>query len=80
MDDQQLATSPAWATSGFAELESFLLSFLIGEPGKASESVRLKLQTPLSVADALLGVSQQQLKGDLASAEKVVWRRLGVLF
>jgi len=70
MDDQQLATSPAWATSGFSELESFLLSFLVGDPGKASESVRLKLETPLSVADALLGVSRQQLKGDLASAEK----------
>jgi hypothetical protein len=74
IDDQQLALSPAWGSSGFADLEAFLLGFLVGsEPGKASESVRLKLQTPLSIADALLGASEQQLKGDLASAEKVRW-------
>ena len=63
--------SETWRGSGFAKLETVLYEYLVGEPGKISESARLKMQTPLAVADALLGASQQQLMGDLSSAEKV---------
>ena len=71
-DDLELLESPLWQKSGFADLEALLLQYLVGSgPNNISESVRLKLQTPLAVADALLGASQQQLQGDLASAEKV---------
>ena len=72
LDGEALAMSEAWRSSGFANLETVLYQYLIGEPGKVSESVRLKMQTPLAVADALLGASQQQLMGDLSGAEKVL--------
>jgi len=70
IDDERLASSEAWARSGYPELESFLLRFLVGSEEQAGESIRLKLQTPLAIADALLGASEQQLLGDLSSAEK----------
>ena len=38
------------------------MSFMDAESGKAGEGVRLKLQTPLFVADALVGASGRLLQ------------------
>lgn len=47
-----------------------MVDFLVGG-GAAGESLRLKLQTPLFVADALLEAARQQLSSELVTAEQV---------
>jgi hypothetical protein len=69
-DPAALAGSGQWAGSRFAQLEGFMADFLAGGPG-AGESLRLKLQTPLFVADALLDAARRQLAAELATAEQV---------
>ena len=69
-DEQALSGHAKWEASRFGTLESFILDFLVGG-SSAGESVRLKLQTPLFVADALLEAAGQQLADDLAAAEQV---------
>ena len=66
-DPEQLAADPGWRTSRFAELERFMVDFLVGGGGEAS---RLKLQTPLFVADTLLRAAARQLAAELATAEQ----------
>jgi hypothetical protein len=70
VDKEALRGEPGWEGSRFGQLESFILEFLVGG-ASVGESVRLKLQTPLYVADALLEASSQQLAEDLAAAEQV---------
>jgi hypothetical protein len=66
----------------FGEFERFIYDFLVGGSGKEApasgggasdagigEGLRLKLQTPLSVADALLGAAGRQLAAETAAAE-----------
>ena len=54
-------------------MEAFVAEFFSGTGGAASaESVRLKFQTPLYVADALLDASRRQLKNERFAAEKDV--------
>lgn len=56
-----LANTAEWRGSGFGAFEKFIYEFLAGggEGGEGSgEGVRLKLQTPLYVAEALLQVRQ----------------------
>lgn len=64
---------PRWAASSFASLEEFMLDFLTG--GGKGESTRLKLQTPVYVALALLEAAQVQLDAELAVAEQEVRTR-----
>ena len=69
-DKQALEGDSKWKASRFGPLEQFILDFLIGG-ASAGESVRLKLQTPLFVADALLDAGRQQLDDDLQAAQEV---------
>lgn len=73
LDEQnRLASDPGWITSRFEQLEFFIKDFLLGgeeesqERSGRSESVRLKLRTPLFVAEALIAAARTQL---LAEAE-----------
>ncbi|KAL4458908.1 hypothetical protein ABPG75_013773 [Micractinium tetrahymenae] len=78
----ELAANPAWQRSGFESLERFIFEFLTGgaqggagangsSGGRAgAESVRLKLESPLFVADALLSAAEQQLSQELAVARQ----------
>ncbi|EFJ53019.1 hypothetical protein VOLCADRAFT_120148 [Volvox carteri f. nagariensis] len=66
--DAALPSSPDWRSSNFAELERQVSNFLVGRGAGGGEGVRLKLQTPLFVADALLGAAGRQLAVDLAAA------------
>lgn len=63
-----------WNSSKFAKLESFISEFFMASNGGAAsaESVRLKLQTPLYVADALLDASRRQLMNERIAAENDV--------
>ncbi|EIE21598.1 hypothetical protein COCSUDRAFT_30102 [Coccomyxa subellipsoidea C-169] len=69
LDEEALARSGQWGESRFGELERFMVDFLVGG-GAAGESLRLKLQTPLFVADALLEAARQQLSSELSTAEQ----------
>ncbi|GIL78829.1 hypothetical protein Vretifemale_8196 [Volvox reticuliferus] len=77
-----LASSIDWRSSNFGELERQVSNFLIGGSEGGGEGVRLKLQTPLFVADALLGAAGRQLAVDLEAARaelegvKLVGRQL----
>lgn len=62
-----------WRASRFEDMETFVAEFFSGDGGAASaESLRLKLQTPLYVADALLDASRRQLQNERFAAEKDV--------
>ena len=66
----QLQSNSAWADSRFSALEGFISDYLAGG-ASAGEGVRLKLQTPLFVSEALLDTAQKQLADLLATAEEV---------
>jgi hypothetical protein len=65
------------ATARFGDFERFIYDFLVGGSGKEGdpkgsgigEGLRLKLQTPLFVADALVAAAGRQLAAELAAAE-----------
>ena len=66
---QQLQSNPAWEASRFGDLETFIFDFLSGAAG--GEGVRLKLQTPLNISQALLDAATQQVQDDLEVAKQV---------
>ena len=66
----QLQQDQRWDASHYGNLEQFIYDYLVGG-ASAGESVRLKLQTPLFVADALLQAAQQQLTQELQTATQV---------
>lgn len=70
LDEQGLAQNEHWQRSRFGKLEQFMVDFLVGG-ASAGESLRLKLQTPLFVSDALLEAARQQLEAERAAAEQV---------
>ena len=70
LDEDSLARDQSWQKSRFGELESFMVEFLVGG-ASAGESLRLKLQTPLFVSDALLEAARQQLEAERSTAEQV---------
>jgi hypothetical protein len=55
----------------FGEFEKFIYDFLVGtEPSAGGgEGLRLKMQTPLYVADALMEAARLRLQGELSAAE-----------
>ncbi|CAL8469427.1 g8968 [Coccomyxa elongata] len=69
VDEEVLARSGQWSDSRFGDLERFMVDFLVGGAA-AGESLRLKLQTPLFVADALLEAARQQLSSELSTAQQ----------
>lgn len=69
-DQESLEGNNEWEGSRFGVLEKFILNFLVGG-SSAGESVRLKLQSPLYVAEALMAAASQQLQEDLEAAKQV---------
>ena len=79
--DDLLQEHPSWAASRFGAFERFVYDFLVGGGGNAAsgdgsaggasvgEGLRLKLQTPLFVADALVAAAGRQLAAEIAAAE-----------
>jgi small GTP-binding protein len=80
-----MAEDSQWTNSKFGSLERFIYKFLVGDsnttaaPSSSSgvggvsgggERARLKLQTPLFVADALLEASRQALVAELEIAKQ----------
>lgn len=59
-DNRQLQQDHRWQDSQFNNLEQYIYDFLVGG-ASAGEAIRLKLQTPLFVADALLAAAEKAL-------------------
>lgn len=57
-----LFSDPRWRSSKFYDLEHYLLSFLDGSTDNGKERVRLKLETPIGIADRLLTSCQRLVK------------------
>ncbi|XP_020243168.1 probable transmembrane GTPase FZO-like, chloroplastic [Asparagus officinalis] len=68
--DQLLSNDPRWATSRFYELEKFLFSFLDGSTEYGMERMRLKLETPIGIADRLLSFCVRLVKQDYENASQ----------
>lgn len=68
-----------WETTSFYELEKFLYSFLDVSTSTGTERIKLKLETPIAIAEQLLSASQklverecQQAKKDLVSINELI--------
>ncbi|XP_042517367.1 probable transmembrane GTPase FZO-like, chloroplastic isoform X2 [Macadamia integrifolia] len=68
-----------WRTNSFYELEKFLFSFLDGSTNNGMERMKLKLETPISIADRLLSTcdelarqSCESANQDLVSVNKII--------
>ncbi|ONK67439.1 uncharacterized protein A4U43_C05F50 [Asparagus officinalis] len=68
--DQLLSNDPRWTTSRFYELEKFLFSFLDGSTENGMERMRLKLETPIGIADRLLSSCVRLVKQDYENASQ----------
>ncbi|XP_062231289.1 probable transmembrane GTPase FZO-like, chloroplastic [Phragmites australis] len=60
--EEAMFSDPRWRSSKFCELEDYLLSFLDGSTENGKERVRLKLETPIGIADRLLTSCQRLVK------------------
>lgn len=67
-EKEYLSTSQQWKSSRFENLESHVRDFLLGGTNGdgTSQSLTLKLQTPLFVAEALMDACKTQLESELA--------------
>ncbi|XP_072958809.1 probable transmembrane GTPase FZO-like, chloroplastic isoform X1 [Typha angustifolia] len=66
--EKVLFDDPGWTTSRFYELEKFLYSFLDGSTDTGMERVRLKLETPIAIADRLLNSCERVVKKEHENA------------
>lgn len=59
---EPMFSDPRWKSSKFCEIEQYLLSFLDGSTENGKERIRLKLETPIGIADRLLTSCQRLVK------------------
>ncbi|XP_038887624.1 probable transmembrane GTPase FZO-like, chloroplastic [Benincasa hispida] len=59
-----------WRSSSFHELENFLYSFLDGSTSNGMERMKLKLQTPVSIAERLLSAAETLVRQDIHFAKQ----------
>ncbi|XP_029121552.1 probable transmembrane GTPase FZO-like, chloroplastic isoform X2 [Elaeis guineensis] len=68
--EEVLLNDPRWMSSRFYELENFLFSFLDGSTDTGMERVRLKLETPIGIADRLLTSCDRLMKKEYENANE----------
>ncbi|KAK6260094.1 hypothetical protein SCA6_014568 [Theobroma cacao] len=59
-----------WRTSSFYKLENFLYSFLDGSTSKGMERMKLKLGTPIAIAERVLSACETLNRKECQSAEQ----------
>ncbi|KAJ4843024.1 hypothetical protein Tsubulata_045568 [Turnera subulata] len=76
---ESLVSESHWKLSRFHEFEKFLYSFLDGSTNTGMERMKLKLETPIAIAERLLSASEtlvkqdcQYAKQDLNTASKII--------
>ncbi|KAJ4804839.1 tRNA modification GTPase MnmE [Rhynchospora pubera] len=67
---QLLTNNPQWGSSKFEDFESYLLSFMDGSTNNGKERIRLKMETPVGIADRLLSSCELFVKVELENAIK----------
>lgn len=65
-----LPSNSYWSSSSFDELENFLYSFLDGSTSNGTERMKLKLQTPVSIAERLLSAAETLVRQDIRFAKQ----------
>jgi len=77
--NEELSTSDSHGANSFLELENFLHSFLDGSTIPGMDRMKLKLETPVSIADRLMSACEtlvtqdyRYAKQDLAAVEDIV--------
>ncbi|RZC55419.1 hypothetical protein C5167_014276 [Papaver somniferum] len=80
-NEELLGTDTRWMSSGFDELEKFLFSFLDRSTDAGMDRMRLKLETPIRIADRLIIACEtlvmkerESAIQDLASVNEIVGR------
>ncbi|XP_010255948.1 PREDICTED: probable transmembrane GTPase FZO-like, chloroplastic isoform X2 [Nelumbo nucifera] len=68
--EELLWGNPHWRTSCFDDLEKFLYSFLDGSTNNGMERMKLKLETPIRIADRLLSACEVLVREDCKSANQ----------
>jgi hypothetical protein len=63
-----LINNPQWSSSKFQDFQSYLLSFMDGSTDNGKERVRLKMETPVGIADRLLSSCERFVKVELENA------------
>ncbi|GMI73825.1 FZO-like [Hibiscus trionum] len=63
-------TDSNWRTSSFYKLEDFLYSFLDGSTSRGMERMKLKLGTPIAIAERILSACETLNRKDCESAEQ----------
>lgn len=63
-----LNNNPQWHSSKFQDFQSYLLSFMDGSTDNGKERIRLKMETPVGIADRLLSSCQRFVKLELENA------------
>ncbi|OMP05077.1 Thiamine phosphate synthase [Corchorus olitorius] len=70
-EHRDLSTSDSnWRTSSFYKLENFLYSFLDGSTSTGMERMKLKLGTPIAIAERILSACETLNRKDCESAEQ----------
>lgn len=70
-ESQGLSVSdPDWIISSFYDLEKFLYSFLDGSTSTGKERIRLKLETPVTIAEQLISSCDSLLRKDCQIAQR----------
>ncbi|KAL8224889.1 hypothetical protein R6Q57_017446 [Mikania cordata] len=59
-----------WETASFFDLEKYLYSFLDRSTSTGTERMKLKLETPIAIAEQLLSASQKFVEQDYQKAKK----------
>ncbi|CAN1176819.1 Probable transmembrane GTPase FZO-like, chloroplastic, partial [Linum perenne] len=72
LDLASIHTESQWGTGKFYELEKFLYSFLDGTTRTGMERMRLKLETPIRIAERLLSACDASVKQDCRLARQDV--------
>lgn len=68
--EELLGDDSYWETTSFYDLEKFLYSFLDTSTSTGTERVKLKLETPIAIAEQLLSASQKLVQRDCQQAKK----------
>ncbi|KAJ0520276.1 putative dynamin GTPase [Helianthus annuus] len=63
-------TDSFWETTSFYDLEKYLYSFLDRSTSTGTERMKLKLETPIAIAEQLLSASQNLVEQDFQRAKK----------
>lgn len=77
--EEALFRDSRWMSSQFYELEKFLFNLLDGTTESGLERVKLKLETPLTIADRLLSSCQALAKQEYENASEDLISITGIL-